>query len=242
MAGHSKWANIKHQKGRQDEKRQKVFSKLIREITVAARLGGPDAADNPRLRLALDRAFRSNMPKDTIERAVSRGAGDTESENLEEVLYEGYGPGGVAILVETMTDNRNRTVAEVRHAFSKAGGSLGTDGSVSYLFKKFGQIIAKDSDEDKLLELLISTGIEDLESLENGRTLINMEVENLAAVKEILDSETIEIEESELVMNASVNVELDEETSEKVIKLLENLDDLDDVQNVHSNAEFIDNL
>ena len=242
MAGHSKWANIKHQKGRQDEKRQKVFSKLIREITVAARLGGPDAADNPRLRLALDRAFRSNMPKDTIERAVSRGAGDTESENLEEVLYEGYGPGGVAILVETMTDNRNRTVAEVRHAFSKAGGSLGTDGSVSYLFKKFGQIIAKDSDEDKLLELLISTGIEDLESLENGRTLINMEVENLAAVKEVLDSETIEIDESELVMNASVNVELDEETSEKVIKLLENLDDLDDVQNVHSNAEFIDNL
>ena len=242
MAGHSKWANIKHQKGRQDEKRQKVFSKLIREITVAARLGGPDAADNPRLRLALDRAFRSNMPKDTIERAVSRGAGDTESENLEEVLYEGYGPGGVAILVETMTDNRNRTVAEVRHAFSKAGGSLGTDGSVSYLFKKFGQIIAKDSDEDKLLELLISTGIEDLESLENGRTLINMEVENLSVVKEVLDSETIEIEESELVMNASVNVELDEETSEKVIKLLENLDDLDDVQNVYSNAEFIDNL
>ena len=242
MAGHSKWANIKHQKGRQDEKRQKVFSKLIREITVAARLGGSDAADNPSLRLALDRAFRSNMPKDTIERAVSRGAGDTESENLEEVLYEGYGPGGVAILVETMTDNRNRTVAEVRHAFSKAGGSLGTDGSVSYLFKKFGQIIAKDSDEDKLLELLISTGIEDLESLENGRTLINMEVENLSAVKQVLDSETIEIEESELVMNASVNVELDKDTSEKVIKLLENLDDLDDVQNVHSNAEFIDNL
>ena len=242
MAGHSKWANIKHQKGRQDEKRQKVFSKLIREITVAARLGGSDAADNPRLRLALDRAFRSNMPKDTIERAVSRGAGDTESENLEEVLYEGYGPGGVAILVETMTDNRNRTVAEVRHAFSKAGGSLGTDGSVSYLFKKFGQIIAKDSDEDKLLELLISTGIEDLESLENGRTLINMEVENLSAVKQVLDSETIEIEESELVMNASVNVELDKDKSEKVIVLLENLDDLDDVQNVHSNAEFIDNL
>jgi YebC/PmpR family DNA-binding regulatory protein len=242
MAGHSKWANIKHQKGRQDEKRQQVLSKLIREITVAARLGGPDAADNPRLRLALDRAFRSNMPKDTIERAVSRGAGDTESENLEEVLYEGYGPGGVAILVETMTDNRNRTVAEVRHAFSKAGGSLGTDGSVSYLFKKFGQIIAKDSDEDKLLELLISIGIEDIESLENGSTLINMEVENLSAVKEVLDSETIEIEESELVMNASLNVELDEETSEKVIKLLENLDDLDDVQNVHSNAEFIDNL
>ena len=178
------------------------------------------------------------MPKDTIERAVSRGAGDTESEYLEEVLYEGYGPGGVAILVETMTDNRNRTVAEVRHAFSKAGGSLGTDGSVSYLFKKIGQIIAKESDEDKLLDLLIPSGIEDLEPLEDGKTLINMDVENLPAVKEVLDSQTIEIEESEVVMNASINVELDGDTSEKVIKLLENLDDLDDVQNVHSNAEF----
>ena len=242
MAGHSKWANIKHQKGRQDEKRQKVFSKLIREITVASRIGGPDAADNPRLRLALDKAFRSNMPKDTIERAVSRGAGDTESENLEEVLYEGYGPGGVAVLVETMTDNRNRTVAEVRHAFSKAGGSLGTDGSVSYLFKKFGQIIVNDSDEDKLLDLVISAGAEDLEPGDNGRTIITMNTENFSTVKGILDNESIEVEESEFVMNASLSVELDFESSEKVIKLLENLDDLDDVQSVHSNAEFPDDI
>ena len=242
MAGHSKWANIKHQKGRQDEKRQKVFSKLIREITVASRIGGPDAADNPRLRLALDKAFRSNMPKDTIERAVSRGAGDTESENLEEVLYEGYGPGGVAVLVETMTDNRNRTVAEVRHAFSKAGGSLGTDGSVSYLFKKFGQIIVNDSDEDKLLDLVISAGAEDLEPGDNGRTIITMNTENFSTVKGILDKESIEVEESEFVMNASLSVELDFESSEKVIKLLENLDDLDDVQSVHSNAEFPDDI
>ena len=242
MAGHSKWANIKHQKGRQDEKRQKVFSKLIREITVASRIGGPDAADNPRLRLALDKAFRSNMPKDTIERAVSRGAGDTESENLEEVLYEGYGPGGVAVLVETMTDNRNRTVAEVRHAFSKAGGSLGTDGSVSYLFKKFGQIIVNDSDEDKLLDLVISAGAEDLEPGDNGRTIITMNTENFSTVKGILDKESIEVEESEFVMNASLSVELDFESSEKVIKLLENLDDLDDVQSVHSNAEFSDDI
>ena len=241
MAGHSKWANIKHRKARQDASRGKVWTKVIREITVAAK-DGPDPNDNPRLRLALEKANAANMPKDTIKRAIEKGSGTGETGALEEITFEGYGPGGVAILVETMTDNRNRTVAEVRHAFSKAGGSLGTDGSVSYLFKKFGQIIAKDSDEDKLLELLISTGIEDLESLENGRTLINMEVENLSAVKEVLDSETIEIEESELVMNASVNVELDEETSEKVIKLLENLDDLDDVQNVHSNAEFVDNL
>lgn len=242
MAGHSKWANIKHQKGRQDEKRQKVFSKLIREITVASRIGGPDAADNPRLRLALDKAFRSNMPKDTIERAVSRGAGDTESENLEEVLYEGYGPGGVAVLVETMTDNRNRTVAEVRHAFSKAGGSLGTDGSVAYLFKKFGQIIVNDSDEDKLLDLVISAGAEDLEPGDNGRTIITMNTENFSTVKGILDKESIEVEESEFVMNASLSIELDFESSEKVIKLLENLDDLDDVQSVHSNAEFSDEI
>ncbi|MFL2754268.1 MAG: YebC/PmpR family DNA-binding transcriptional regulator [Gammaproteobacteria bacterium] len=242
MAGHSKWANIKHQKGRQDEKRQKVFSKLIREITVASRISGPDAADNPRLRLALDKAFRSNMPKDTIERAVSRGAGDTESENLEEVLYEGYGPGGVAVLVETMTDNRNRTVAEVRHAFSKAGGSLGTDGSVAYLFKKFGQIIVNDSDEDKLLDLVISAGAEDLEPGDNGRTIITMNTENFSIVKGILDKESIEVEESEFVMNASLSVELDLESSEKVIKLLENLDDLDDVQSVHSNAEFSDDI
>ena len=242
MAGHSKWANIKHQKGRQDEKRQKVFSKLIREITVASRIGGPDAADNPRLRLALDKAFRSNMPKDTIERAVSRGAGDTESENLEEVLYEGYGPGGVAVLVETMTDNRNRTVAEVRHAFSKAGGSLGTDGSVAYLFKKFGQIIVNDSDEDKLLDLVISAGAEDLEPGDNGRNIITMNTENFSTVKGILDKESIEVEESEFVMNASLSVELDFESSEKVIKLLENLDDLDDVQSVHSNAEFSDDI
>ena len=242
MAGHSKWANIKHQKGRQDEKRQKVFSKLIREITVASRIGGPDAADNPRLRLALDKAFRSNMPKDTIERAVSRGAGDTESENLEEVLYEGYGPGGVAVLVETMTDNRNRTVAEVRHAFSKAGGSLGTDGSVAYLFKKFGQIIVNDSDEDKLLDLVISAGAEDLEPGDNGRNIITMNTENFSTVKGILDKESIEVEESEFVMNASLSVELDFESSEKVIKLLENLDDLDDVQSVHSNAEFSDEI
>ena len=242
MAGHSKWANIKHQKGRQDEKRQKVFSKLIREITVASRIGGPDAADTPRLRLALDKAFRSNMPKDTIERAVSRGAGDTESENLEEVLYEGYGPGGVAVLVETMTDNRNRTVAEVRHAFSKSGGSLGTDGSVAYLFKKFGQIIVNDSDEDKLLDLVISAGAEDLEPGDNGRTIITMNTENFSTVKGILDKESIEVEESEFVMNASLSIELDFESSEKVIKLLENLDDLDDVQSVHSNAEFSDEI
>ena len=150
MAGHSKWANIKHRKGRQDEKRQKVFSKLIRELTVAAKLGGPEPGDNPRLRLALDKALGANMPKDTIERAIARGSGDQEAENLEETIYEGYGPNGVAIIVETLTDNKNRTVAEVRHAFSKYGGSLGTDGSVAYLFTKVGQIVVENTDEEKI--------------------------------------------------------------------------------------------
>ena len=172
MAGHSKWANIKHRKGRQDEKKQKIFSKLIREITVASKLGGAEASDNPRLRLALDKALGANMPKDTIERAISRGAGDSDSGNLEEITYEGYGPNGVAILIEAMSDNKNRTVAEVRHAFSKCGGSLGTDGSVSYLFLKKGQIIVKESNQEKLLELLISEGIEDIESSNEDLTLI----------------------------------------------------------------------
>ena len=178
MAGHSKWANIKHRKGRQDEKKQKIFSKLIREITVASKLGGAEASDNPRLRLALDKALGANMPKDTIERAISRGAGDSDSGNLEEITYEGYGPNGVAVLIEAMSDNKNRTVAEVRHAFSKCGGSLGTDGSVSYLFSKKGQIIVKESNQEKLLELLISEGIEDIEPSNEDLTLIFTEPNN----------------------------------------------------------------
>ena len=179
MAGHSKWANIKHRKGRQDEKKQKIFSKLIREITVASKLGGAEASDNPRLRLALDKALGANMPKDTIERAISRGAGDSDSGNLEEITYEGYGPNGVAVLIEAMSDNKNRTVAEVRHAFSKCGGSLGTDGSVSYLFSKKGQIIVKESNQEKLLELLISEGIEDIEPSNEDLTLIFTEPNNI---------------------------------------------------------------
>ena len=215
MAGHSKWANIKHRKGRQDEKRQKVFSKLIRELTVAAKLGGSEPGDNPRLRLALDKALGANMPKDTIERAVARGSGDQESENLEETIYEGYGPNGVAIIVETLTDNKNRTVAEVRHAFSKFGGSLGTDGSVSYLFTKIGQIVVESNNEEKIFDLSVSNGAEEVEK-----------------------GEEIKIAEYELLMRASNSIELDVESSEKVINLLENLEDLDDVQGVHSNAEF----
>lgn len=238
MAGHSKWANIKHRKGRQDEKKQKIFSKLIREITVASKLGGAEASDNPRLRLALDKALGANMPKDTIERAISRGAGDSDSGNLEEITYEGYGPNGVAILIEAMSDNKNRTVAEVRHAFSKCGGSLGTDGSVSYLFLKKGQIIVKESNQEKLLELLISEGIEDIESSNEDLTLIFTEPNNIHNVKNVLQKENIEIIEAEMIMDSSQNVQLNSEDTEKVLKLLDNLEDLDDVQNVFSNAEF----
>ena len=238
MAGHSKWANIKHRKGRQDEKKQKIFSKLIREITVASKLGGVEASDNPRLRLALDKALGANMPKDTIERAISRGAGDSDSGNLEEITYEGYGPNGVAVLIEAMSDNKNRTVAEVRHAFSKCGGSLGTDGSVSYLFSKKGQIIVKESNQEKLLELLISEGIEDIEPSNEDLTLIFTEPNNIHNVKNVLLKEGIEIVEAEMIMDSSQNVELKSEETEKVLKLLDNLEDLDDVQNVFSNAEF----
>ena len=238
MAGHSKWANIKHRKGRQDEKKQKIFSKLIRELTVASKLGGAEASDNPRLRLALDKALGANMPKDTIERAISRGAGDSDSGNLEEITYEGYGPNGVAVLIEAMSDNKNRTVAEVRHAFSKCGGSLGTDGSVSYLFSKKGQIIVKESNQEKLLELLISEGIEDIEPSNEDLTLIFTEPNNIHNVKNVLLKEGIEIVEAEMIMDSSQNVELNSEETEKVLKLLDNLEDLDDVQNVFSNAEF----
>ena len=238
MAGHSKWAKIKHRKGRQDEKKQKIFSKLIREITVASKLGGAEASDNPRLRLALDKALGANMPKDTIERAISRGAGDSDSGNLEEITYEGYGPNGVAVLIEAMSDNKNRTVAEVRHAFSKCGGSLGTDGSVSYLFSKKGQIIVKESNQEKLLELLISEGIEDIEPSNEDLTLIFTEPNNIHNVKNVLLKEGIEIIEAEMIMDSSQNVELNSEETEKVLKLLEYLEDLDDVQNVFSNAEF----
>ena len=238
MAGHSKWANIKHRKGRQDEKKQKIFSKLIREITVASKLGGAEASDNPRLRLALDKALGANMPKDTIERAISRGAGDSDSGNLEQISYEGYGPNGVAVLIEAMSDNKNRTVAEVRHAFSKCGGSLGTDGSVSYLFSKKGQIIVKESNQEKLLELLISEGIEDIEPSNEDLTLIFTEPNNIHNVKNVLLKEGIEIVEAEMIMDSSQNVELNSEETEKVLKLLDNLEDLDDVQNVFSNAEF----
>ena len=243
MAGHSKWANIKHRKARQDAKRGKIYTKLIRELTVAAKAGGGDPADNPRLRLALDKANSENMPKDTIKRAIERGTGAGESGNLEEVTYEGYGPGGVAILVEAMTDNRNRTVAEVsRHAFTKFGGNLGTDGSVSYLFNKIGFAqVDPNADEEIVMDILLENDGEDLEV---GSESIDITVpfQNLSSFVETLKNKNIGILNAEVTMRADTSIALDQETGEKLLRILDFLEDVDDVQEVHSNAEFPDNF
>lgn len=239
MAGHSKWANIKHRKGRQDAKRGKIFSRLIRELTVASRLGGPVAEDNPRLRTALDKALSANMPKDTIERAIQRGSGSAEGDDLEETTFEGYGPGGVAIIVESMTDNNNRTVAEVRHAFSKAGGNLGTDGSVSYLFVKKGLIqLSNNTSLEQVLEVAIEAGAEDIEENSDQSITISTLPEDFDPVKKALIDKEIETLESEISLVPETSISTDLETSIKIYKLLEALEDLDDTQNVHSNADF----
>ena len=239
MAGHSKWANIKHRKGRQDAKRGKIFSRLIRELTVASRLGGPVEEDNPRLRTALDKALSANMPKDTIERAIQRGSGSAEGDDLEETTFEGYGPGGVAIIVESMTDNNNRTVAEVRHAFSKAGGNLGTDGSVSYLFVKKGLIqLSNNTSLEQVLEVAIEAGAEDIEENSDQSITISTLPEDFDPVKKALLDKEIETLESEISLVPETSVSTDLETSIKIYKLLEALEDLDDTQNVHSNADF----
>jgi YebC/PmpR family DNA-binding regulatory protein len=239
VAGHSKWANIKHKKARQDAKRGKVFTKLIREITVAARLGGADPADNPRLRLAMDKALAQNMPKDTIERAIERGAGSGDDSNVEELTYEGYASGGVAVLVEAMTDNRNRTVAEVRHAFSKHGGNLGTDGSVAYLFSRQGVIsFAPGTDEEEVMEVALEAGAEDVDSEEDGSISVITPWEILGDVNAALEAAGLEPADAEVTMVPSTYVPCDEELSESVMKLIDALEDLDDVQNVYSNGEF----
>ena len=241
MAGHSKWANIKHRKARQDASRGKVWTKVIREITVAAK-GGPDPDDNPRLRLALDKANAANMPKDNIKRAIEKGSGTGETGALEEIIFEGYGPGGVAILVETMTDNRNRTVSDVRHAFSKFGGNLGTDGSVSYLFNKIGIIhISKVTSEEELMDIVLESGADDL--VDEGEYFeIISSSSNLSNVLESLKSNSIVNINAELTLRAETSVAIDQEMSEKVLKIMDFMDELDDVQEVHTNAEFPDNF
>ena len=241
MAGHSKWANIKHRKARQDASRGKIWTKVIREITVAAK-GGPDPDDNPRLRLALDKANAANMPKDNIKRAIEKGSGTGETGALEEIVLEGYGPGGVAILVEAMSDNRNRTVSDVRHAFSKFGGNLGTDGSVSYLFNKLGIIhISKDFSEEDLLEVVLDAGAEDLVDEGDYFEVITSSTD-LSNVLEALEANNIEHTNAELTLRAETSVSLDQEMSEKVLKIMDFMDELDDVQEVHTNAEFPENF
>ncbi|MBV27824.1 MAG: YebC/PmpR family DNA-binding transcriptional regulator [Gammaproteobacteria bacterium] len=241
MAGHSKWANIKHRKAAQDKKRGKLYTKLIREITVAARLGGGVVDDNPRLRAAVDKALGANMPKDTIERAIARGAGGGEGNDVEELVYEGYANGGVAVLVEAMTDNRNRTVAEVRHAFNKYGGNLGTDGSVAYLFTRQGVInFAPGADEEALMDVALEAGAEDIEGDEDGAITVTTPWENLNAVVGQLTEAGYEPDHSEVTMVASTTSPCETEQARKVLTLIDALEDLDDVQEVYSNGEFPD--
>ncbi len=239
MAGHSKWANIQHRKGAQDKKRGKLFTKLVKEITVAARMGDPDPAANPRLRLAVDKAMAQSMPKDNIERAIKRGSGQMEGDAYEEIRYEGYGAGGVAVMVDCMTDNRNRTVAEVRHAFSKHGGNLGNDGSVAYLFDKKGYFLfAPGADEEQLMEAALEAGAEDIITADDGSVEVVTQPEDYQAVKDALQAAGLEAEDSDITMRPQTSVELDEEGYASVQRLVDVLDDLDDVQNVYANAEL----
>jgi len=239
MAGHSKWANIKHRKAAQDAKRGKAFTKLIRELVVAAKQGGPTPEDNPRLRAAVDKALGANMTRDTVDRAIARGAGTNEAENMEELTYEGYAPGGVAVLVEVMTDNRNRTVAEVRHAFTKRNGNLGTDGSVAYLFTRKGQIsFAPGADEDAIMDAALEAGAEDVESFDDGSIDVTTAWEELAAVKAALEAAGLTPADSEVTMIASTTAPVDAAGAEKVMGLVDMLEDLDDVQNVYTNVDI----
>lgn len=237
MAGHSKWANIQHRKGRQDAKRGKIFTRLIKEITVASRLGGGDPGSNPRLRLAMDKAFDNNMPKDTVERAIKRGTGGLEGVNYEEIRYEGYGIGGAAIIVDTMTDNRTRTVAEVRHAFSKYGGNMGTDGSVAFLFKHCGQLMfAPGTDEDKLMEAALEAGAEDVITNDDGSFEVVTGPYDFSAVKAALEKAGLKAEFGEVTMKSTNETELSGDDAVKMQKLLDALEALDDVQEVYTSA------
>ena len=243
MAGHSKWANIKHRKAAQDAKRGKVFTKFIRELTVAAREGGSDPDANPRLRAAIDKSLSNNMTRETINRAVQRGAGELDGQQLETVIYEGYGPGGTAVLVETMTDNRNRTVSSVRHAFSKSGGNLGTDGSVSYLFEKKGVIsYPAGSDEDAIMEVALEAGADDVLSHDDGSVDVYTSPEEFGGVKDALDGSDLVAINSEVTMVASTQAELDANTAPKLLRLIDMLEDDDDVQEVYHNGEISDDV
>jgi YebC/PmpR family DNA-binding regulatory protein len=243
MAGHSKWANIKHRKAAQDKSRGKMWTKLIREVTVAAREGGGDAGTNPRLRLAMDKAFGANMPKDTIDRAIKRASGGMDGENYEEIRYEGYGPGGVAVMVDCMTDNRNRTAAEVRHAFSKYGGNLGTDGSVAYLFVKQGVISFPEGvDEDAVVDASLEAGAEDVVTNDDGSMDVITTPETFEEVRAALAAKGLSTETSEVTFNATTSTAPDKDTAERLLKMIDVLEDLDDVQEVYTNADISDEI
>ncbi len=239
MAGHSKWANIRFRKAAQDAKRGKVFTKLIREITVAARLGGGDPASNPRLRAAIDKALAQNMSKENVERAIKRGTGELEGVSYEDARFEGYGPGGAAVLVECATDNRKRTVAEVRHAFSKHGGNLGTDGSVAYLFSQQGVIgFPPGADEERIVDVAAGAGAEDVVVEDDGSLEVITAPEDFEAVRRALAEAGLAPALAEVTQRPSTTVPLTGAEAERMLKLLEALEDLDDVQEVHTNAEF----
>ncbi|MBJ7503843.1 MAG: YebC/PmpR family DNA-binding transcriptional regulator [Polynucleobacter sp.] len=239
MAGHSKWANIQHRKGRQDEKRGKIWTKLIREITVAAKLGGGDVATNPRLRLAIDKAKDSNMPNDNVQRAVQRGTGSLEGVNYEEVRYEGYGINGAAIIVDCLTDNRTRTVAEVRHAFTKNGGNMGAEGSVAFLFRHCGQLLfAPGSNEDQLMEVALEAGAEDVISHEDGAIEVLTSVTLFSKIQDALQQANFKAELATVSMRPETDVSLTGDQLEAMQKLLDALENLDDVQEVFTNADL----
>ena len=243
MAGHSKWANIQHRKGRQDKKRGKLFTKLIREITIAARIGGGDIGANPRLRLAVDKAKTQSMPKDNIDRAIKRGSGDLDGVEYLEIRYEGYGPGGVAVMVDCMTDNKNRTVAEVRHAFSKFGGNLGAEGSVSYIFNHVGLLnYAAGSDELAVMDAAIEAGAEDVVVDDDKSIEVLTDPADFESVRDAMRAAGFDPEHAELTMRAGNNTKLELQAAGSMIKMLEMLEDLDDVQNVYSNADIADDV
>jgi len=243
MAGHSKWANIQHRKGAQDKKRGKLFTKLIREISVAAKMGGADIDANPRLRMAVDKAKGQSMPKDNIERAIKRGAGETDGDDFSEIRYEGYGPGGTAVMVDCLTDNRNRTVAEVRHAFTKFGGNLGADGSVNYLFNKVGELLfPRGSNEDTVMEAAIEAGAEDVVVDDDGSIEVLTAPEDFEQVRDAMVAAGLTADSAQVTMRASTSAELGVKEAGSMIKLLEMLEDLDDVQEVYSNADISEDV
>ena len=243
MAGHSKWANIKHRKAGQDAKRGKIFTKMLREITVAVKTSGVDAGSNPALRTAIDKALGANMRRDTIDNAIKKASGTLEGVHYESIRYEGYGPGGTAVIIDCLTDNRNRTVGEVRHAFSKSGGNLGTDGSVAYMFSKQGVLsYAPDVDEDALMEAALEAGAEDVNTFDDGAVDVITTPENYLTIKEALCAAGFEPDDAEITMQAATMAELNAEDAEKMLKLIDRLEDLDDVQNVYSNADISDEI